>query len=795
MIGRTNHLVAPLLALALSAGCLAEVTDGEVSGQSDELFQAVPYNPEEVCDFRMTSAAGAGTLALPYCATADLSEVGPPLTQIRRLVFAQHGRGSNAQLYLTYMNQAINGAVGDRLIREDQTFVVAPQFIEPKELEDVYPIYFNDLFVWDAGGVDNDWAIGGLSSWDGAPGQRSSFSLLEELMAMAMARMPNLDEIIFVGQSAGGQFTQRYAILNDFDFPEGVHVRYVPTNAWAYAYPTNERRDFVFGGYEEPNMFVSFKYYNDTQVCTPDEEWETCEGYDTYQRGLGRIPATHWAASVLPKSGPPGSDPDFVENVDILAVGLRYRLRDVTYLVAESDIAHAGQCNCADQMQGESTRQRAQLISDYMKTEWSAPGHDVVVVPDTGHGGQNLARQCGRAAIFGRPDRCQPLEEHSVSSGWGGRVVSIAWGNVDDDAADEVAVVTQQGLTGHVLVLDDEANGYAVLYEPTAGWGFLQIPQEVAFGDVDGDGRDELGVVRTTNAGPSWYVYRLSDGGNWYAQNSGGADWPAPRSAYHLAFGDLDGNGDDELIVARHATTGPRFYYYGIWSNQLFSERSYGSLLADGIAVTDVAAGDTNGDGKDEIALAVDAPSGARAYVHRLNGQSVSSVSTIGTGWRTNHIIRHLAFGNVDEDDGEEMLIGRSVYPGYDRWVVMDDAAASYAVLLAGGRNGDPGWPSDASITDVAFGFIDEWSLYPTIAISALSAEGPVLEIATLEMVGKDEDRHLVVGDYSRPHVAANVDVLSVAFGDVEGLGGDEIVYGVDDAHLVGFGVRVLPTP
>ncbi len=784
------------LVFAAMTGCAAEVGDGEVAGDGEELlFMAEAYDPSDVCDFRMVAEAGSGTLEFPYCATADVTPGGwgpyPPFDDVRTLIFAQHGRGSDAQMYLDYANQAVTAAHSAHFVESGETFVIAPQFVEPSELDEVYDWYWDDLFVWNEYGADHDWALGGTSSWPGAPGSRSSFSILEELLTRAIQRMPNLEEIVFVGQSAGGQFTQRYALLNDYDFPEGVHVRYVPTNGWAYAYPSDERRDYLFGGFEEPNMALSFKYFPDTEVCSPTASWSSCD-YDTYELGLGRVPATHWAASVLPTFGPAGSDPDWVENVDILSVGLRYRSRDVTYLAAEADVVHAEQCHCGMQMQGENRRQRAQNLSDYMKTLWNAPTHDVMPVPDQGHGGQSFREPCGVAAIFGHPEHCQPLTERTVGSGWSGDIVSIAYGNVDDDPADEVAIVRNQGLGGQVLVLDDRAHRHAVLFEPSAGWGFLQIPREVAFGDTNGDGLDELGVVRSTSSGDSWFVYRRNDGGSWSTVGHGGADWPSPRSAYHIAFGDIDGDGtDDELIVARNATSGPRWYYYGVHSNALYTERSAGQYWGDGIFITDIACGDTDGDGQAEVGISTNATTGARVQVHHMNGYYVQSVDTIGTGWRTNHVVRHLTFGNMDDDDGEEMFIGRSVYPGYDRWVVMNDATQGYAVVAGGGRNGDPGWPSDASITDVDFGFLDAWHHYPALAVSALSDSGPVLEIVTMQV----RDDVLKVGDYSRPEVAANVDVRSVAFGDIDGLGGDEIAYGVDDAQDVGFGVRALPAP
>ena len=84
----------------------------------------------------------------------------------------------------------------------------------------------------------------------------------------------------------------------------------------------------------------------------------------------------------------------------------------------------------------------------------------------------------------------------------------------------------------------------------------------MAFGDVDGDGRDELAVGRRAFSGDPWLIYRRTGANVWSVVDSGGADWEAPRTAGAVAFGDLDGDGREELGVTRRASSGARWLPY-----------------------------------------------------------------------------------------------------------------------------------------------------------------------------------------------------------------------------------------
>lgn len=252
----------------------------------------------------------------------------------------------------------------------------------------------------------------------------------------------------------------------------------------------------------------------------------------------------------------------------------------------------------------------------------------------------------------------------------------------------------------------------------------------------------------------------------------------------------MDGDGQEELAVTRDAVSGARWYVYryaagGGFVNEHPMElrHSSGSGWAAGVRASDAAFGDVDGDGLDELVVSRDAQSGARLYVYQLHGALASRA--IGSGWMTG-IVRHVAVGDVDRDGVAEIVFGRDVLVAHDpRWGVIDEAAG-YTTTLGGGFD----WQGE-SIASLAIGAIDRSRGYPTLAVGVSGGGASRLELMTFQV----RDDELGVGDFSRVVPPGGASVRSVALGDVDGLGGDEIAYGVMAAQQAGYGVRVLPAP
>lgn len=120
---------------------------------------------------------------------------------------------------------------------------------------------------------------------------------------------------------------------------------------------------------------------------------------------------------------------------------------------------------------------------------------------------------------------------------------------------------------------------------------------EVATGDLDGDGIDEI-ITGTMEGGPQVRVFdqqgnpKLTNGFFAYSKNF--------RGGVRVAAGDLDGDGKDEIIAGAGDGGGPQVRTFDYKGDPVFTPGffAYGENFRGGVYV---ASGDLNGDGKDEI--------------------------------------------------------------------------------------------------------------------------------------------------------------------------------------------------
>jgi hypothetical protein len=129
-----------------------------------------------------------------YCRNKAIGTVDANVT---RAVIVVHGDGRNAQ---QYYNDVYNNAPVGR--RDSNLIIVAPQFITTLE-RDAYglgPTYE----VWS----DDGWKHGHRA----ANSQRlSSYAWLDRIVNQLLSNMPNLEHIVVIGFSAGGQFVNKYS--------------------------------------------------------------------------------------------------------------------------------------------------------------------------------------------------------------------------------------------------------------------------------------------------------------------------------------------------------------------------------------------------------------------------------------------------------------------------------------------------------------------------------------------------------------------------------------------------------
>jgi hypothetical protein len=124
----------------------------------------------------------------------------------------------------------------------------------------------------------------------------------------------------------------------------------------------------------------------------------------------------------------------------------------------------------------------------------------------------------------------------------GPNVTSIATGDLDADGDADIAVVNM--VPGAVSILLNQGSG---IFGMAQTYAIGTSPTSVAMGDLDGDGLRDL-VLSSGPLSPFGFVYVLRNlGGGSFATP---VSYPASLAPRSVAIGDLDGDGDLDVIAA-----------------------------------------------------------------------------------------------------------------------------------------------------------------------------------------------------------------------------------------------------
>ncbi len=144
---------------------------------------------------------------------------------------------------------------------------------------------------------------------------------------------------------------------------------------------------------------------------------------------------------------------------------------------------------------------------------------------------------------------------------------------------------------------------------------------DVAAGDVDGDGQDEIITGAGPGGGPHVRIFE-KDGtpiGGFYAYD------PSFPGGVHVAAGDIDNDGTDEIITGAGRGGGPHIRAFKLDGTQVSSFFPYDVNFPGGV---DVASGNVLGDDADEIVTAAGPGGGPHVAVFDKDGNVKSGFFT-----------------------------------------------------------------------------------------------------------------------------------------------------------------------
>ena len=121
--------------------------------------------------------------------------------------------------------------------------------------------------------------------------------------------------------------------------------------------------------------------------------------------------------------------------------------------------------------------------------------------------------------------------------------------------------------------------------------------QVAGIGDLNGDGRHDV-LLRHTDG--RWLYYPM-DGPEVLADQRGGASLTSNTDWQFAGIGDLNGDGNDDVLVRR--VTDGRWYYYPMNGRRHIVEQRGGASIVSDPAWQLAGIGDLNGDGRDDVLL------------------------------------------------------------------------------------------------------------------------------------------------------------------------------------------------
>ena len=179
----------------------------------------------------------------------------------------------------------------------------------------------------------------------------SSFEVIDLLIKniSLSGYFPNLKTIVVTGHSAGGQFTQRYAVGTEIRSKITQDIQFVPSNPSSYMYLDESRYHFKTGNFE--------------LAATPTN----CTDYNHYIYG-------------------PKNRAAYLKKFTVEELRNNFKKNNVIYLMSEEDKGiDSLDRSCGAMSQGKNRFERAKNFFYYVKKKITYDGHHFLSIPEVGH--------------------------------------------------------------------------------------------------------------------------------------------------------------------------------------------------------------------------------------------------------------------------------------------------------------------------------------------------------------------------------------------------------------------------
>jgi hypothetical protein len=220
----------------------------------------------------------------------------------------------------------------------------------------------------------------------------------------------------------------------------------------------------------------------------------------------------------------------------------------------------------------------------------------------------------------------------------------------------EIAVGADAGSPALVRLIDPVSQTVQSQFLAFGGNFFGGV--RVAVGDVTGDGYPDLVCAAGPSGGPQIQVFNGQTGA---VAASFLAFAPSFTGGVNVAVGDITGDGVDEIVAGAGSGGGPAVSIFTGGGTQITSFFAYDQSFQGGVRV---AVADTIGDGAAEVVTAPGVTGGPEVKVWQILGPQYGQVATFAGLSPNFYGGSYLAAGDVNGDGKDEIVVGAGVGGG-----------------------------------------------------------------------------------------------------------------------------------
>tara|TARA_R110002072_G_scaffold105744_1_gene231139 strand:- start:4905 stop:6392 length:1488 start_codon:yes stop_codon:yes gene_type:complete len=289
-------------------------------------------------------------------------------------------------------------------------------------------------------------------------------------------------------------------------------------------------------------------------------------------------------------------------------------------------------------------------------------------------------------------------------------------------------------------------------------------PATLELGDLDGDG--DLDLVVAGGIAPSSFGYHellLNDGSGVFSNVSAAQMPPDNQQSWDVAFGDIDADGDLDIVWANYM--GNRLYVNN--GGGTFTDATATQLPTSSAWTRGVALGDVDGDGDLDLLAA----NGGQNQLFLNDGAGTFTDATAARMPTDGESTSAVALGDID-DDGDLDLILSNI--NAQNRLYLNDGSGAFTDVTAVRMPPGGNWTED-----VAFADIDADGDLDAILASDLFPSPPVVQLYRNDGAGQFSDATAV----AMPPGGDRANALAV--GDLDGDGDVDVVLGNDGQDRV----------